>query len=105
MKQSRMIGSYVEYLVKQKGLSNAKFAEYIGCDEYQLERFFKGRVFPSFSQISKMAKLCDISVYDILKGDEEVYKNILSDTFDNPANKEKILDIIYDYIDVIEAIN
>lgn len=104
MKHARMIGNYVEHLIKRKGFSNAEFAKYIGCDENQLNRFFKGMVLASYSQLSKMAEICDVSVCDILEGDEEEYNNSFSDKFDNPENREIILDIIDDYIDVIEAL-
>ena len=105
MKQARMIGRYVEYLVKRKGFSNAEFAEYLGCDENQLEKFYKGRLFASYSQLSKIAKICAVSVCDILEGNEEEYNNSFSDEFDNPENREIILDIIDSYADIIEAIN
>lgn len=107
MKQARMLGSYVEELAKRNSVPLANLEEILNCDNHKLRMFFKGRTFASFSQMQALANLLNVSVGDLLEGDEESYKaNVIdcNQEFDNDDNKEMILDIIDDYIDLYEAV-
>ena len=107
MKQARMLGSYVEELAKRNNVPLASLEEILNCDDHKLRRFFKGRTFASFSQMQAVANLLNVSILDLLEGDKESYKaNIVhcNQNFDNDDNREKILDIINDYMDLYEAV-
>ena len=107
MKQARMLGSYVEELAKRNNVPLASLEEILNCDDHRLRRFFKGRTFASFPQLQALANLLNVSVSDLLDGDEESYKaNVVncSQEFDNDDNREMILDIIDDYMDLYEAV-
>lgn len=106
MQQARMIGNYVEHMAETNAVSNEDLCKLIGCGEYQLNSFFKGRSILSFSQLSKIASKLGVTVSQILKGDEDNYNKTVvhcMNEFDNVENREKILDIIDDYMDIYEV--
>ena len=52
-------------------------------------------------------KKLGVSVATLLKGNEDVYKRTVvhcMNSFDDDSNREKILDIIDDYMDVLNAV-
>lgn len=107
MKQCRMIGSYAEELAKRNNITAAYLGEVLNCSELFIKRFFKGRTFFTFSKLTDLANILNVSVSDLLEGDEESYKANIVDCnqeFDNDDNKEMILDIIDDYMDLYEAV-
>ena len=105
MKKARMIGSFIEYKIKENNLDVSFVADYIGITENQLKRFCKGRLFLSYSQLAKIAEMFSIAVSDVLQGNNQWYEDSFSDKFDSPENREIILDIIDSYMDIVEAIN
>lgn len=108
MKSARMLGNYVEYLAGQKGLSVSDLSQALGCDQRRVASFLKGRAYASFSQISNLAKILGASVADLIAGDVEHYNETVVDCmngFDNPQNREMVLDLIDNYIDVIDAVS
>lgn len=100
MKHMRMIGNYIENLCKQNNVSARELANLLKCPENKIYSLFKGLAYLSIPQIQKIADLCNVTVDDILKGDEELYRQ----TFTKEKHSEKILDIIEDYIDIEKAI-
>lgn len=108
MKSARMLGNYVEYLAEQKGLSASDLGQALGCDQNKVASFLKGRAYASFSQISNLAKILGASVADLIAGDVQHYNETVVDCmngFDNPKNREMVLDLIDNYIDVIDAVS
>lgn len=108
MQNARMLGNYVAHLAEEKGLAFSALREALGCDEAGVGLFVKGRSYASFSQISALAKLLGSSVQDLLRGDVEQYNKTVVDCmndFQDPANRETILDLIDDYIDVVDAVS
>lgn len=108
MQKARMLSNYVEYLADKKGLSFSDLGNAIGCDEQKVYSFVKGRSFASFSQISALAKLLGASVTELLSENLEHYNQTVVDCmneFQDTQNREKILDLIDDYIDVVDAVS
>lgn len=107
MKQARMIGNFVEQMAKAKAISDESLCELIGISEVQLRRLFKGQVVLSFAQITKLASALGVSVSQILNGDEDTYNQTVVQSeggFSKNENREKILDIIDDYMDLYNAL-
>lgn len=107
MKQARMIGNFVEQMVKAKAISDESLCELIGISEVQLHRFLKGQVILPFAQITKLALVLGVSVSQILNGDEDTYNRTVvhsEGSFSKNENREKILDIIDDYMDLCNAL-
>ena len=108
MKKARMLGSYTEYLAKQRGISVSSLSKLLSCTETQVQAFFKGRAFPSYNQLSALAKALDTTPWKLMAGDEQVYSETVfhcHGTFSNPDNREMILDIIDDYMDIYNAVH
>ena len=104
-KPMRKLGFYTQYLAKENNVSDAEMCEIIGCNNNELHRFYCGRLFLHFDSIKAVAARLNISVKDLLEGGEELYNNNLTHNvgeFTNIENREKILDLIDDYVDLIE---
>lgn len=108
MKETRVIGNYVQYLAHSKDLSEDDLARLLDCSPDQIYSFFKGRSYASFSQLQKLATLFDTTVADLINGDLERYNSTVvhcMNDFQDPNNREKILDIIDGYIDIVDALD
>lgn len=107
MKTARMLGSYAEELANKNGFTAKSLGELLGRTEHQVRMFFKGRAYLSFPQMKILAETFNVSVTDLLEGNKDSYKaNFVNcrHEFDNDENREKILDIIDDYIDLFDAV-
>ena len=107
MKAARMLGSYVEALAKKNNITSTQLAEKLGRTEKHMQMFFKGKAYLSFPQMKVLAETFNVSISDLLAGDKDSYKaNFVNcrHEFDNDDNREKILDIIDDYIDLFDAV-
>lgn len=107
MKKARMFGNYAEYLVKQRGIDVLRLSKVLSCTETQVQAFFKGRAFPSYNQLSILAKALGTTPEKLMSGDESLYNETVvhcHGAISNPENREKILDMIDDYMDVYNAV-
>lgn len=108
MQEARMLGNYVQQLARGKNMTNSDLGQVMGCTENQVYSFIKGRAFASFNQIQKLATALDISEEALLTGDTESYNASVvhcMNEFDDSANREHILDLIDQYIDIFNAVN
>ncbi len=108
MKKARMLGNYVKRLADEKGLSVSELGGILGFNNQHVNAFVKGRMLVSFEQMKALADAFSVSVGELLAGDEQHYNSTVvhcMNAFDNPDNREKILDIIDDYVDVLDAVN
>lgn len=107
MQQARMIGNYIEYLAEKQGLSMSDIGNTIGCKESQVTALYKGRALATFQQITDLANQLKVSVSELLNGDSTHYNETVvhcMNQFQNDENREKILDIIDDYMDIFDAV-
>ena len=107
MLQARIIGDYIQRRANEQGVSIARLSEVLGCPELQTKRFLKGRAIASFAQLSRLAELLQVSVSDIIDGDMAGYEREVvhcMNSFSNSANREKVLDIIDNYMDIKDAL-
>lgn len=108
MKKMRLIGSTIKSVAADHEISLDELGKAIGCDRQQMDAVILGRKICSFDQIRKIADKCEVPVKKILDGDEAYYnQNIVHcmNDFQNEENREDILDIIYDYLDVYDSVN
>lgn len=108
MQEARMLGSYVQYLAGQKNISVPELGKILSCSENQVLSFFRGRAFASFDRLSSLAEALGTTVDILLDGDETIYNESVvhcMNDFDNPDNREKILDLIDNYMDILDAVN
>ena len=107
MKEARMLGNYVEHLAASKQLSTSALGSILGCSEDRVQALIKGRAYASFAQISSLASALEVSVEELLRGDEQVYQATVvhcMNDFQDAENRETILDLIDHYVDVIDAV-
>lgn len=103
-----MLGNYAEYLAKQRVISVSHLSQLLSCTETQVRAFFKGRAFPSNNQLSVLAKALGATPMRLMMGDEQLYNETVGHCYGaigNPDNREKILDIIDDYMDVYNSVH
>lgn len=108
MRQARMIGYRVQKYAELKKVSTSELGKAIGCSEPRINSFLKGRSFVSFDQLSTLARTLGVEISSLLTGSEEDYnKSVVHcmNEFSNTDNREKILDIIDEYLDVIDSLS
>lgn len=108
MQEARMLGNYVEHLANTKGLSISDLSKVLGCSEERTYSFIKGRAFASFSQISSLANALDVSIDKLLTGDVDRYNATVvhcMNDFHDVSKREDILDLIDNYIDIVDAVD
>lgn len=108
MQEARMLGNYVEHLANTKGLSISDLSKILGCSDNRTYSFIKGRAFASFSQMSNLASALDVSIDKLLTGDIDSYNATVvhcMNDFDDPTKREEILDLIDNYIDIVDAVD
>lgn len=94
MKQARRLGNYVEELSIKNNITPIQLSELLNCSEHFIQRFFKGRALLTFPQMRLLADTFGVTVSDLLDDSNYSYDD----------NREKILDIIDDYMDLYEAV-
>ena len=105
MKDLRLLGSTIRKISREKHI---RIEDTLGCSANDAAAILDGRVFPEFSALQKLSEEFGIQVSDLLSGDEEEYnRNFVHcmGSFDDPQHREKILDIIDDYLVLLDAIN
>ncbi len=108
MKEARMLGFRVGKYADESNVSTFELSEVANCSETQMRAFLKGRVFMSFDQLSAMAKRLGVAVSALLSGRENEYNLSVvhcMNEFEDSQNREKILDIIDEYMDLLDSIS
>ncbi|MBQ3178653.1 MAG: helix-turn-helix transcriptional regulator [Clostridia bacterium] len=106
MQQARMLGYRVQKFANTCNVSPLELSEIIGCSETEMKLFLKGRAFISYEQLSLLAKKLKVEISALLSGNEDEYnKSIVHcmNDFDKPQNREFILDIIDEYMDILDV--
>ena len=107
MQEARVLGNYIEHLAKMKGLSISDLGQILECSEHQIRALIKGRAFASFAQMTTLAEELDPSVEALLLGDKAHYDATVvhcMNEFEDENNREFILDLIDDYIDIVDVV-
>ncbi len=102
------MGYTIQQLSTNKGISFVELCDTLNCTESQLKAFLQGRMIISFEQLCKLADLLDASISTLLHGDVEQYNKYMINCighFSDNNNRETILDLIDDYMDVLDAIS
>lgn len=108
MQQARMLGYRVQKIANSCNVSPLELSKVIKCSEIQMKSFFKGRTFISFEQLSLIAQKLNVDISALLTGDDEGYNSSVvhcMNDFDDPNNRETILDIIDEYMDVLDSVS
>lgn len=103
----RILGNMVQKLADENKISSVELGKVIGCSNREIEQFFKGRLFLTFDQMSIVAKRLGVSLDTWMDGDPDHYCATVVDCmgeFSCEENREEILDIIDDYLDLRDAV-
>lgn len=107
MQQARMLGNFADQTAQALGLTTLEISKKLQCSEQKVKAFFKGRTYFTFQQLNSLSDLLGIPVQELLKGDpNHYYKSVVHcmNNFDDIQNRETILDIIDDYMDIYDSI-
>ena len=108
MRNARLLGNYVEQLSKKKNLTVSDLSSILKCTESQVRAFFKGLAYASFDQLTALSDALEVGIEDLLNGDKEIYRQTVvhyMNDFQEEENREQILDLIEDYIDIYNSVN
>ena len=107
MKSARKIGNYAQHRSQEMGISPAEINNILNFSDSETNAFFKGRRMLTYGRLMALSKLLNTTVKDMLEGDEVLYSESVvhcMNEFDDDANREEILDIIDDYMDIRDAL-
>ena len=107
MQKARMLGNFVKKMADEKGMTLTDLSILLQCDENKTLAFLKGRAYITFQQMKELAQAFGVSVSTLLAVDANYYNNSVvhcMNSFQNVENRELILDIIDDYMDVWNAV-
>lgn len=107
MKDARILGNYVQKLAAEQNVTISDLSALMHCSEQQVKALFKGRFFASFQQLELLAGTFGVKVSQLIHGDESYYNKTVVDCmedFQNPQEREFILDIIDDFMDIQNAL-
>ena len=101
-KVNKQLGKKIQYLRKQKGFSQEKFAEAINIATTSLSYIETGRGFMSLPTLLKMTKVLDVELYEIfqfvsVKTNDEMYDYLIK-TINSIKNDTDKLKIVYSII-------
>lgn len=107
MRKARIMGNYIQYLAEREGVAITDLANTLDCTPLKVYELYKGLIYPTFSQLLRLAGIFGVSVQELIDGDLNEYNqtvvHCVSD-FENNENKERILDIIEIYFDISSSI-
>lgn len=107
MYSARLLGNYIYKLFQELNISKKELAKILNCKEYEVEQIFKGRKYLSYLQIEKLSKIFNKTVQELILGDPSYYNLTIVhyvNNFSNFKNREFILDIIDDYVDIKDSL-
>ena len=106
MKSARKIGNYAQHRSQEMGISITEINNILGLSDSEINAFFKGRRMLTYDQLMALSELLSTTIKDMIEGDDVLYSESVvhcMNDFDNDANREKILDIIDDYMDIRDS--
>lgn len=90
-----MLGAYIRQKMEERNVSVSSIASLLGCQEVEVERLLCDRVLVTYPQMQRLAEYLGLPVSDLLQN---------ASRLEMDASKEKVLDIIWDYMDVRDAV-
>lgn len=108
MENLRMLGSSIQKEAELRAMAPKDVAAALHCTERQVLSLYKGRAICSYQQMRTLAELFSTSVGKLLDGDPDYYEeNVICcmHRFSCAENREKILDIVYAYLDICDLVS
>ena len=108
MRDVRVLGNKIRGLAKENGVDENKIADCIKISQHDVNMGMVGRKIFSYPQLEKIAQCLNVPMSLLLDSDNTekyTYPIDFMNEFSNEDNLETVLDIIYDYLDVLDSIN
>ena len=93
MTDAYLIGQNIAAAAKEKNITNSELAKALGCSEESIEMLVKGRVYLPWKRFEQLAEVLGTTTGHILK------RGPISE------GKRFVIDIIYQYMDIYDAVN
>ena len=106
MKTARMIGNYAQNRAQEIGISIDEMSRVLEFSKHETEAFLKGRILLTYKQLTTLADRLGVSAKELIEGNDAKYSSTVvhcMNGFNDEKNREKILDIIDDYMDIVDA--
>lgn len=107
MSYSRVIGRNIELVLNQKGVSMCEFAEKLGYSEMDFHKILEGVLMIGGREIKEIATHLGIALEELTRvREEDEYRTLIHcmGNYEDPENKDRILDYIDMYIELEEAV-
>lgn len=108
MREARMVGKAIKKLTEKKGIGPEQLSQLLSLPVEIINMGLAGRQLFSFDQLEQISNYCDISMDLILDVDSpgcSAYAIDCMNDFTNINNCEDVLDLIYDYLDILDCVN
>jgi len=108
MKDVRTIGNNIKYWSELRGFSEEKLSVLLCRPVEEIRMVLAGRRLVSFPMLETLANEFHISVDKLLETNGVASYSYAIDCmngFTKESNRELVLDLIYDYLDVLDSIN
>ena len=76
-----LVGRRIQYFRKRTGLTQEQLAEIIGIDTVSLSKIETGRNYPTAENISKIAEILNVDVYEFYMSDEISNESLLKEIY------------------------
>lgn len=107
MQRARILGNNIRRKAEEQGITKREIADLLGCSEERVIALYSGRVYLSYMQLQSVAERLGTPVTELITGGETEYKADMDKSFgvfSDDSNRERVLDIIEDYLDIREAV-
>lgn len=108
MREIRTIGNNIKIISLEKGVSEEQLSVLLSQSIKDIRMIFAGRKILSFPMLELLSKAFKIPVETLLEeknGADYNYAIDCMNNFTDESNREKVLDLIYDYLDVLDSVN
>lgn len=108
MRELRFLGNKIRELAEKRNISAENIAKLLDRPVTQIRMGLSGRAMFSYSQLEMIADYLQVSISVLLSKDQIDYSLNSVDcmnNFTNDKNREDILDLIYDYLDIRDSVN
>lgn len=106
MEELRDLGNRIKYIADEKGISVNEISNKTGQPLEQIYFGLTGRKMFSFPQLEEISDVLGVSVDAFFdsESDKSLWYVDCMNEFTKKENRENILDIIYDYLDVLDSV-
>lgn len=104
-KMTRIYGRNIELAIKRKYSNIEGFLKDANMIERDVNRLFEGRLLLNYAKLKEISQLTETPISEFLEMDKDYTFVEPYGEFTNSENEHKILDLIDDYIDLVDILS